>query len=139
MAINGNGSNGKYPARASLSEVSRGYNLDGGGDFDEVFDETESKRTGHTRNDQKDMSRMGKRQELIVSFRLHSHSYFFFFLRKENTTFLFSFLFGVLLKIQNHSLINSISLSENEQRNFRPLSALSFAVVLQATWEFLLM
>lgn len=64
---NGNGSsNGKHPARASLSEISRGYNLNGGDD-DEVFDETESKRTGHTRNDQKDMSRMGKRQELIVS------------------------------------------------------------------------
>lgn len=75
MAINGstngraggNSGNGKHPARASLSEVSRGYNLDGGDD-DEVFDETESKRTGHTRNDQRDMSRMGKRQELIVSF-----------------------------------------------------------------------
>lgn len=57
--------NGKHPAGASLSEVSRGYNLDG--DDDDGFNETESKRTGHTRNDQKDMSRMGKRQELIVS------------------------------------------------------------------------
>lgn len=86
---NGNGNNGKYHARASLNEVSRGYNLGGDGDDDEVFDETESKRTGHTRNDQKDMSRMGKRQELIVSlpffflfssssFHTHAPLHFFF-------------------------------------------------------------
>lgn len=86
---NGNGSsNGKYPARASLSEVPRGYNLNGGDD-DEVFDETESKRTGHTRNDQKDMSRMGKRQELIVSF-LHSQ---IFFLGGGEKIFFFVLLF----------------------------------------------
>lgn len=78
---NGNGS-GKYPARASLGEVSPGSNLNG--HDDELFDETESKRMGHTRNDQKDMSRMGKRQELIVSLHTHTHtityaSFFFFF------------------------------------------------------------
>lgn len=67
---NGNGS-GKYPARASLGEVSPSSNLSGRND--ELFDETESKRMGHTRNDQRDMSRMGKRQELIVSLHTHTH------------------------------------------------------------------
>lgn len=75
---NGNGS-GKYPARASLGEVSPGSNLNG--HDDELFDETESKRMGHTRNDQKDMSRMGKRQELIVSLHtlIYASSFFFSF------------------------------------------------------------
>lgn len=84
-SANGNG-NGKYPARASLGEVSQGevplgYNLNG--EDDEIFDVTESKRMGHTRNDQKDMSRMGKRQELIVSLLYthtsHTHTHLFFF------------------------------------------------------------
>ena len=68
---NGNG-NGKYPTRASLGEVPLGYNLNG--EDDEIFDVTESKRMGHTRNDQKDMSRMGKRQELIVSLLYTPHT-----------------------------------------------------------------
>lgn len=137
---NGNGSsNGKHPARASLSEISRGYNLSGGDD-DEVFDETESKRTGHTRNDQKDMSRMGKRQELIVSI----FSIFFWGRGPWGAGAGAGAEGGRIKKILfcflecNHSLIDSLSLKK-KQRNFRPLSALSFAVVLQATWEFLLM
>lgn len=81
-SANGNG-NGKYPARTSLGGVSRGYNPNG--EDDEIFDETESKWTGHTRNDQKDMSRMGKRQELIVS--LHTQAHPFFSLKKSKTFF----------------------------------------------------
>lgn len=74
--INGNANGtGKYPARASLGEVSPSYNLNGAND--EIFDETESKRMGHTRNDQKDMSRMGKRQELIVSSHIQPNTLFF--------------------------------------------------------------
>lgn len=78
---------GKSQVESSLSEISRRYNVDGIDD-DDGFDDNDPRRRGHTRNDQRDMHRMGKRQELI--------------------------------------------------RNFRPLSALSFAVVLQATWEFML-
>lgn len=70
--VNGNRS-GKYPASSSLGEMSPGSNLNG--EDDELFDEAEAKRMGHTRNDQRDMSRMGKRQDLIVS--LHTHLLFF--------------------------------------------------------------
>ena len=66
---NGNGdASGKTPVHASMSEVSRRYNIDGLDD-DDGYDETDSRRRGHTRKDQKDMRRMGKRQELIVSSR----------------------------------------------------------------------
>lgn len=117
MAINGstNGqiyskgsSNGKHPARASLSEISRGYNLSGADD-DEVFDETESKRTGHTRNDQKDMSRMGKRQELIVSFFP-----IFFSEKGDKICFLFYFIFW-------NTAIRSLTFSlSNKTEEFSP-------------------
>lgn len=90
---NGNGT-GKYPAQASLGEVSPSYNLNR--ENDELFDETESKRMGHTRNDQKDMSRMGKRQELIVS--SHTHPYTFFFLHLESRYSLMSFSYKKLEK-----------------------------------------
>lgn len=60
--VNGNG---KSPVNASLSEIGRRYNLDGIDD-DDGFNEADSRRRGHTKNDQRDMTRMGKRQELIV-------------------------------------------------------------------------
>lgn len=75
---NGNRS-AKYPARASLGEMSPDSNLNL--EDDELFDETEAKRMGHTRNDQRDMNRMGKRQDLIVSLHLHTLFLFFFFPR----------------------------------------------------------
>lgn len=56
----------KTQVESSLSEISRRYNVDGIDD-DDGFDENDPRRRGHTRNDQKDMHRMGKRQELIVS------------------------------------------------------------------------
>ena len=56
---------GKSPINASLSEIGRRYNLDGIDD-DDGFNESDSRRRGHTKNDQRDMHRMGKRQELIV-------------------------------------------------------------------------
>ncbi|OJD18037.1 hypothetical protein AJ78_01929 [Emergomyces pasteurianus Ep9510] len=79
----------KVSPRESLHESPDGYNMEG---IEESFDEGEVAdimRRGHTKNDRKDMNRMGKRQELI--------------------------------------------------RSYRPLSALSFALILQATWEFMLM
>lgn len=57
---------GKFQVESSLSEISRRFNVDGIDD-DDGFDENDPRRRGHTRNDQKDMHRMGKRQELIVS------------------------------------------------------------------------
>lgn len=60
---------------------------------------------GFTPNDRKDMSRMGKTQELRVYAIRHSAAH--------------------------------ISLTVG-QRDFRPLSALSFTVILQGTWEVLL-
>ncbi|MCJ1485518.1 hypothetical protein MMC06_005692 [Schaereria dolodes] len=75
---------GKEPIN-SFKEVK--YEIDGVDD-DNVMADGPERRDGYTKNDQRDMQRMGKRQELL--------------------------------------------------RNFRPLSALSFTTLLQATWEFLL-
>lgn len=61
---------GKQHVETSLSEISRRFNVDGIDD-DDGFDENDPRRRGHTRNDQKDMHRMGKRQELIVSHIWH--------------------------------------------------------------------
>ncbi|OAT10936.1 GABA permease [Blastomyces gilchristii SLH14081] len=72
----------------SMYETPDQYDMD---DIEDSLDDgagDEIVRRGHTKNDRKDMNRMGKRQELI--------------------------------------------------RNYRPLSALSFALILQATWEFML-
>ena len=102
---------GKSQVESSLSEISRRYNVDGIDD-DDGFDDNDPRRRGHTRNDQRDMHRMGKRQELIVS-ELHQD--------------------------QSSIAWHGDSADLFVQRNFRPLSALSFAVVLQATWEFMLM
>ncbi|PGH34788.1 hypothetical protein GX50_02347 [[Emmonsia] crescens] len=71
-----------------LQEAPDQYNLDDVEDSLDDGGENNIIRRGHTKNDRKDMSRMGKRQELI--------------------------------------------------RSYRPLSALSFALILQATWEFML-
>ena len=60
---------------------------------------------GHTKNDKKDMRRLGKRQQLMV--------------RRPIV------LCERVLKIH--------------QRNFGGISAFSFTIILQATWEFLLM
>src|SRR5437016_5870165 len=73
---------------AEAKQVPSKYEIDGieeAGDGSKYVDGIE----GHTKNDHRNMARMGKRQELM--------------------------------------------------RNFRPLSALSFTVLLQATWEYLLM
>ncbi|QSS54035.1 GABA permease [Histoplasma capsulatum var. duboisii H88] len=78
----------KGSSQESLHEFSDHYNMD---DIEDCLDDgvgDDAMRRGHTKNDQRDMNRMGKRQELI--------------------------------------------------RNYRPLSALSFALILQATWEFML-
>jgi hypothetical protein len=79
---------GKEAASLESSEVPAKYALDG------VDDDTNSNEyvdgiDGYTKRDYRNMTRMGKHQELM--------------------------------------------------RNFRPLSALSFTVLIQATWEFLLM
>lgn len=73
---------------AEVKEETAQYTIDGIEDGDAV-DDMGLRIEGFTKRDQRDMQRMGKRQELM--------------------------------------------------RNFRPLSALSFTVILQATWEFLLM
>ena len=74
---------------AEAKQVPSKYEIDGieeeAGDGSKYVDGID----GHTKNDHRNMARMGKRQELM--------------------------------------------------RNFRPLSALSFTVLLQATWEYLLM
>lgn len=97
---NGNRS-GKYPARASLGEMSPGSNLNGGDD--DLFDEVEANRMGHTRNDQRDMSRMGKRQDLIVSLFTHTHTHthlsFSFFCKKGRQKKNFSLLRLSILQI----------------------------------------
>lgn len=122
-SANGNG-NGKYPARASLGEVSQGevplgYNLNG--EDDEIFDVTESKRMGHTRNDQKDMSRMGKRQELIVSLlythtsHTHTHLFFLFFGGGGKKNFFFPPFFSVLL---NPTIRSCLSLTKKKLEEF---------------------
>ena len=72
----------KLQANEKIVEVSKSNSID-----DEIG--TNGSKFGNTRYDEKDMNRMGRRQELV--------------------------------------------------RNYRPLSALSFTVILQATWEFLLM
>lgn len=79
---------GKEAASLELNQVPSKHNLgieDDAADPNECVDGID----GHTKQDHRNMVRMGKRQELM--------------------------------------------------RNFRPLSALSFTVLLQATWEFLLM
>jgi choline transport protein len=78
----------KDEASVRSREVRDQYTLDGIED-DEPAAGGISNDKGFTKRDQKDMQRLGKRQELL--------------------------------------------------RNFRPLSALSFTVLLQATWEYLLM
>ena len=40
---------------------------------------------------------------------------------------------------QDHRNMTRMGKSQELMRNFRPLSALSFTVILQATWEYLLM
>jgi hypothetical protein len=74
---------GKEASAEFSNEVPSKYNLDG------IEDDAADPNDGHTKQDHRNMVRVGKRQELM--------------------------------------------------RNFRPLSALSFTVLLQATWEFLLM
>lgn len=51
-----------------LQEAPDQYNLDDVEDSLDDGGENNIIRRGHTKNDRKDMSRMGKRQELIVSF-----------------------------------------------------------------------
>jgi choline transport protein len=80
------GSTQKTKLRVPAPNFPPNYDLDGVYD-DEAVDSYHAHR-GYTRNDRRDMSRMGKIQEL--------------------------------------------------RRNFRPLSALSFVVILQGTWEVLL-
>lgn len=70
------------------NEVPAKYALDGVDDDSNTHEYVDG-IDGYTKRDYRNMTRMGKRQELM--------------------------------------------------RNFRPLSALSFTVLLQATWEFLLM
>ena len=91
----------KAPVETS-KELSRRYDLDG------VDDEgaDDSYHGQFTRNDRRDMGRMGKVQELRVS--------------------------GVDGCIRIATPLNV------HQRNFRSFSALSFTVVLQGTWEVLL-
>ncbi|KAK2776549.1 hypothetical protein FQN52_003446 [Onygenales sp. PD_12] len=79
----------KTPSQQSLHDPPEQYDMDeveGGTNYTD--DTNAIPLRGHTKNDRKDMGRMGKRQELI--------------------------------------------------RAYRPLSALSFALILQATWEFML-
>ncbi|PGH00164.1 hypothetical protein AJ80_09217 [Polytolypa hystricis UAMH7299] len=90
MAVSPNASSsdalGKASPHGSLNELSEVYDLEG--TEVEEAEAPESKFSGHTKYDQSNMTRMGKRQEFV--------------------------------------------------RNFRPLSALSFSILLQATWEFIL-
>lgn len=56
----------KTSSQESLHEFSDHYNMD---DIEDCLDDgvgDDAMRRGHTKNDQKDMNRMGKRQELIV-------------------------------------------------------------------------
>lgn len=62
--------NGKLPAQDSLREISRRYNVDGIDDED-VPNVSALRRNEFTKYDQKDMNRMGKRQELMVSQLFH--------------------------------------------------------------------
>jgi hypothetical protein len=80
---------GKEASAAFSNEVPSKYHLDGIEDDAADANEYVDGIDGHTRQDRRNMVRMGKQQELM--------------------------------------------------RNFRPLSALSFTVLLQATWEYLLM
>lgn len=80
---------GKEASSGFSNEVPSKYNLDGIEDDAADANEYVDGIDGHTKQDDRNMIRMGKRQELM--------------------------------------------------RNFRPLSALSFTVLIQATWEFLLM
>jgi hypothetical protein len=80
---------GKEATSLESNEVPSKYNLDGIDDDATDPNEYIDGIDGYTKRDHRNMTRMGKRQELM--------------------------------------------------RNFRPLSALSFTVLLQATWEFLLM
>ena len=58
---------GKLQSQASLREVPGLFDVDGcdDGSFD---DSVNSSRKGFTKNDRKDMKRMGKRQELMVRY-----------------------------------------------------------------------
>jgi hypothetical protein len=107
----------KPALHSSTSDVSKTkYSLDGvddGEPGDDIYDQANPPRPGFTRSDQKDMWRMGKVQEFKVRY----------IALEEISAF-------CLLNIANHS---------NLQRNYRPLSALSFATVLSAVWEYLLM
>lgn len=79
---------GKEASSLESNEVPAKYALDGVDDDSNAHEYVDG-IDGYTKRDHRNMTRMGKRQELM--------------------------------------------------RNFRPLSALSFTVLLQATWEFLLM
>ena len=57
--------NGKMPAQDSLREISRRYNVDG--IDDDGPNVSALRRNEFTKLDRKDMNRMGKRQEFMVS------------------------------------------------------------------------
>jgi hypothetical protein len=88
----------------SVREASKTCSLDGIDEQD--VDDSYHGHLGVTRNDQKDMTRMGKIQQLRVSQNM-SHT----------------------------SIEIQLTISK---RNFRPFSALSFATIVEATWEIFL-
>ena len=55
----------KSPGQASLRELPQTFEIDGG-NGDDFDDDIDTFRKGFTKNDRRDMKRMGKHQELMV-------------------------------------------------------------------------
>jgi hypothetical protein len=102
-------SSSSTPSPSKTPPATDVYNLDD----DNVFIVGGKIIDGYTKADQMDMHRMGKQQELMVSaYVIYSN---------------------IRIPRLGHLLTGT------HQRNFRLLSAMSFTVLVQATWEFILM